>query len=100
MAARDIKYLEKVSSVKNIKNFTLSYNRHHNKYQSPTKNFPEQYEYQHNPYEYDNDPDYSKKFKFERFNVLRWSLFIGGLAYYCSWRLSAVNRFDAMKRQE
>jgi len=48
MAARDIKHLEKVGSARNIKNFTLSYNRHHGKYQSPTKNFPEKYEYLQN----------------------------------------------------
>ena len=83
-----------------MKNFTITYNRHENKYGPRLRNFPSEYA-GGSPYiDYWNDPDWTQKIQPRRMNFLFLFTGIGLLVYMVHRRLHKVATFDALKRRE
>ncbi|CDW82757.1 UNKNOWN [Stylonychia lemnae] len=96
----DIDKLAKLTSFKNIYDFTITYNRHKNKYGMRLKDFPESYGIYDSSMNYRYDPDYYYKFRPQR---LRVRYLIAGFfmfIFICKARVRNVEEFDRQKRME
>jgi hypothetical protein len=87
-------------SIKNMYNFSVTYDRHKNKYDYKEGKFPPQYEVNDTALNYANDPDWSVKLKVMRFPLKKILFFLGLFFYVLGNRVKMVEEFDRRKRKE
>jgi hypothetical protein len=83
-----------------MKTFKMTYNRHYGRYGFRDKNFPKEYNIHETALNYSNDPDWSVKYKQNRFNFKKLIFFTVFLFWFLHRRVAKVEEFDRLKRRE
>jgi len=96
----EMQKLAEKTSVATMYNFSISYDRHKDRYVYRTHDFPSEYQVNESSLNYANDPDWVKKLAIKRVNFKKLILGLVVLYWWIQRRVAMVEEFDRLKRLE